>query len=241
MFAIFKKEINSFFNSLVGYLSIAVFLLLTGLFTWVFPETNVLEYGLADLSTLFAIGPYVLLFLIPAITMRSLAEEKKSGTMEWLLTKPIREIDLLIGKYFAALALIFISIAPTFIYYLSLYLLGSPIGNIDTAGVIGSYIGLFLLGAVFASIGLFSSSLTTNQVVAFIITTLLCFSVYEGLSFIASIDRLVPYAYIIESWGIAYHYAIMSKGLIDSRNAIYFLSIIFLMLAITHFRIQHRK
>ena len=241
MFALFKKEMNSFFNSLVGYLAIIVFLILIGLFTWVFPDTSVLEYGFADMGTLFSMGPYVFLFLIPAITMKSFAEEKRTGTLEWLLTKPIKESQVIFAKYAAAVGLLFISLVPTFVYYISLYQLGNPTGNIDTAGVIGSYIGLFLLGAVFTSIGIFSSTLTESQIVAFILSAFLCFFLYEGLGYIAMMNVFSSYAYLINPIGISYHYNAMSKGLIHSNDLIYFLSVIALMFSFTQLRLSSRK
>ena len=165
MFQVFKKEFNGFLNSFVAYIAISVFLVGVGLLMWVFPDTSILNYGFADLETLFSFGPYVFMFLVPAITMRMFADEKKSGTLELLLTKPLTDLQIILGKYFAGFALVIFSLIPTLLYYFSVYQLGNPIGNIDTAGVIGSYIGLILLGGVFISIGVFASSLTDNQVV----------------------------------------------------------------------------
>src|SRR5436190_20269766 len=166
MLQILTKEFNSFLNSLIAYLVIGVFLTGIGLLMWVFPETSVLDYGYADMDTLFSFGPYVFIFLIPAITMRSFAEEKKGGTMELLLTKPLRDWDIILGKYLAGFFLILVALIPTIIYYFSIRQLGNPVGNIDTPGVIGSYIGLVLLGGVFCSVGIFASSITPNQIVA---------------------------------------------------------------------------
>lgn len=230
MFAILQREISSFLSSLIAYIVIAVFLTGTGLFLWVFPQTSVLEYGYADMATLFNLAPYVYLFLIPAITMRSFAEEKRTGTIELILTKPITEWQLILGKYFAALLLVLFSLLPTLIYYWSVYSLGEPKGNIDTAAVAGSYIGLFMLGAIFTAIGTFSSALTDNQIVSFIIALLLCFVAYEGFERIASIDLWNENASLVAQLGISHHYAALSKGLIDSRNMVYFLSVIFLFL-----------
>lgn len=233
MLAILLKEINSFLSSLIAYIVVGVFLTGIGLLMWVFPETNVLDYGFADMETLFSLGPYVFMFLIPAITMRTFAEERKAGTMELLLTRPLTDIQIILGKYFSAIFLVAFALLPTLIYYYSLYQLGSPVGNIDTAGVTGSYIGLFLLGAVFTSIGILSSSLTENQIVSFIIAVFLCFIVYTGFSSLAAIDTWGKYAIFIEQLGILYHYNFMGKGLLDSRNLIYFFSVIAIMLGIT--------
>lgn len=241
MFSIYIKEFNSFLDSLTAYIVIAVFLTGIGLLMWVFPETNVLDFGYAAMDTLFSLGPYVFMFLIPAITMRMFAEEKKTGTMELLLTKPVSDTSLILGKYFSALTLVIFALVPTLIYYFSIYSLGNPVGNIDTAGVAGSYIGLILLGAVFTAIGLFASSLTENQIIAFIIAIFFCFIFYNGFSSFASIDVWGKYSYFIEQLGIMYHYSAMSKGLIDSRNVIYFMSVISVMLLFTYIMIGSRK
>lgn len=175
MFALYKKELSTFFSSLTGYLIIIVFLVFTGLMLWVFRSSfNILDYKYAGLDGLFLLGPFLYLFLIPAITMRMLAEEKRTGTLELLLTKPLSELTIIMSKFLAGLTLVVISLLPTLVYYWSVYLLGDPVGNIDTGSVIGSYIGLVLLGAAFISIGIFASSLTSNQIVAFVIAALLC-------------------------------------------------------------------
>jgi ABC-2 type transport system permease protein len=163
MFPILRKEINSFLSSLVAYIIMALFLTGMGLFIWVFPDYNVLDYGYADLSTLFNMAPYIFMFLIPAVTMRSFAEEKKGGTLELLLTRPLTDWDIILGKYLACFLLILFTLLPTLIYYVSVYLLGNPEGNIDSAGVFGSYVGLLLLAAVFTAIGIFASSISENQ------------------------------------------------------------------------------
>ncbi len=219
----------------------AVFLTGIGLFIWVFPETNVLEYGFADLSTLFFLAPYVYIFLIPAVTMRTFAEEKKGGTMELLLTRPLTDWDIILGKYFASLLLIIFTLIPTLIYYMSIYNLGNPAGNVDSAGVFGSYIGLILLGAVFTSIGIFASSISENQIISFIVAAFLCFILYAGFTSLSSINVWGEGAYIISQLGIDYHYNALSKGLIDSRNVIYFISLIAIMLMATRLVLGSRK
>ena len=241
MLQVLKKEINSFLNSLIAYVVISVFLLSIGLLTWVFPETSVLEYGFAAMDTLFSFGPYVFMFLIPAITMRMFAEEKKSGTLELLLTQPLTEWQIILGKYFSGFLLVIFSLLPTLVYYFSLYRLGNPVGNIDTAGVAGSYVGLVLLGGVFTAIGLFASSISENQIVAFIIAVFLCFILYSGLGSLAAIDVWGRFSLALEQLGILYHYNSLSKGLLDSRNLIYFLSVAIVMLMLTHLILKSRK
>jgi ABC-2 type transport system permease protein len=241
MYQIFKKEFNGFLNSFVAYIAMSVFLIGIGLLMWVFPETSVLNYGFADLETLFSFGPYVFMFLVPAITMRMFADEKKSGTLELLLTKPVTDVQIILGKYFAGFALVIFSLVPTVLYYFSVYQLGNPPGNIDTAGVIGSYIGLILLGGVFISIGILASSLTDNQVVSFIIALFLCFILYYGFQSTSGINIWGSYSAILEELGILYHYNYMSRGLIDIRNVIYFLSMIAIMIMLTKLRLSSRK
>lgn len=233
MIHVLSKEFSSFLNSLIAYIVIGVFLTGMGLLVWVFPEFSVIDYGYADLNTLFALAPYVFVFLIPAITMRSFAEEKKAGTVELLMTKPLSDWDVILGKFFACFLLVLFSLLPTLIYYFSVYMLGNPVGNVDSAGVTGSYIGLALLGGVFCSVGIFASSITPNQIVAFITAAFLCFLLFSGFDSIGSINLWASNALLIKQLGILYHYESMSKGLIDSRDLVYFLSVIFLMLLLT--------
>jgi ABC-2 type transport system permease protein len=241
MYQILRKEVRGFLNSLIAYIVIAVFLTGIGLMMWVFPETNVMDYGFADMDTLFSFGPYVFMFLIPAITMRMLAEEKKSGTMELLLTRPLTDFQIIMGKFLAGWLLVLVALIPTLIYYYSVYQLGNPVGNIDTAGVAGSYIGLILLGGVFTSIGILASALSENQIVAFIIAVFLCFIFYTGFNSLAQIDVWGTSSYVLEQLGILYHYTAMSKGLIDSRNLVYFFSVMALMLLLTNIILESRK
>jgi len=241
MLTIFLKEINNFLNSLIAYIVIGVFLTSIGLLMWVFPESSILEYGYSDMGTLFTMGPYVFMFLVPAITMRMFAEEKRSGTAELLFTRPLTSFDIIGGKYLAGFFLVVFSLLPTLLYYFSVYNLGNPVGNLDTPGIIGSYIGLTLLGGVFVSIGIFASSVTENQVVSFILAVFLCFILYSGLSSIASINVWGNFSYIIEQFSVLYHYGSLSKGLIDLRDIVYFLSVIAVMLLITNLIINSRK
>ena len=242
MITLFRKEISSFFSSLIGYIVITVFLLINGLFLWVFPlEFNILDFGYASIENLFMLAPIVFLFLIPAITMRLFADEKKSGTIEILLTQPLTDLEIILAKYFAGLVLVLFSLLPTLIYFFSVYQLGLPPGNIDTGGMWGSYIGLLFLGASFVAIGLFSSSITDNQIVSFIIAIFLCGFLYIGFEFIYSLDLFGNIDLFIKSLGINAHYTSMSRGVIDTRDVIYFLSVIALFIILTKFSLASRK
>ncbi len=223
MIQIFAKEFNGFLHSLIAYLVIGVFLTGMGLLTWVFPDTSVLDYGFADLDTLFSMAPYVFIFLIPAITMKSFAEEKKMGTLELLFTKPLTDWDIVLGKFFASFALVLVAIAPTIIYYFSIAQLGNPVGNIDTASVVGSYIGLALLAAVFCSIGILMSTFSNNQIVSFILAAFFCFLFYTGFDSLSSFAG--ENTLLVKQVGILYHYDALSKGLIDSRDVVYLVSV----------------
>lgn len=241
MFAILKKEFNGFLNSLIAYIVITVFLVAIGMFMWVFPESSVLEYGFADMQTLFNMAPWVFLFLIPAITMRTFAEEKREGTIELLLTKPITDLQLILGKYVAALLLALLALVPTLLYYYSVYTLGNPQGNIDSAAVVGSYLGLVFLAGVFCAIGVFASSISDNQIISFVIAVFLCFIIYTGFDSIASIPVWGSFDYLISQLGISYHYNAISKGLIDSRDVLYFVSVIAVMVLATRLVLRSRK
>lgn len=242
MFTLFKREINNFFNNLIGYISIGVFLLINSLFLWVFPlEVNVLQAGYANLDGLFLMGPFVFLFLIPAITMRFFADEKKSGTIEILLTKPLTDMQIVLAKYLAALSLVVFSLLPTLVYVVSVYQLGLPVGNMDMGATWGSYLGLLFLGAGFVAIGLFASSLTDNQIVSFVVSIFLCGFAYLGFEFIYSFQVFGNMGLFIRNLGIYAHFTSMSRGVIDSRDVIYFLSLIFLFLLLTRIRLESRK
>ena len=242
MITLFRKEISSFFSSLIGYIVMTVFLLINGLFLWVFPlEFNIMDFGYASIENLFMLAPIVFLFLIPAITMRLFADEKKGGTIEILLTQPLTDLEIILAKYFAGLVLVLFSLLPTLIYFFSVYQLGLPPGNIDTGGMWGSYIGLLFLGASFVAIGLFSSSITDNQIVSFIIAIFLCGFLYIGFEFIYSLDLFGNIDLFIKSLGINAHYTSMSRGVIDTRDIIYFLSVIALFIIFTKFSLASRK
>ncbi len=233
MIQVFYRELNGFLNSLIGYLVISAFLVAIGLPMWVFPDTSVLDYGYADMSTLFSVGPYVFIFLVPAITMRSFAEEKKLGTLEALLTKPLTEADVVLGKFLASFCLVIISLAPTVIYYFTLSALGNPPGNVDTPGFIGSFVGMILLGSVFCSVGILASSITPNQVVSFVVAAFLSLALYAGFDAIAGLSTNGETALLIRQLGMLFHFDAMGKGLIDSRDVIYFISVGAMMLLAT--------
>lgn len=242
MYTLFKKELRSFLNSLIGYIVITVFLLTTGLFLWVFPlEYNVLDTGYANINGLFMIAPFVFLFLIPAITMRSFADERKSGTIEFLLTQPLSDFTIIMAKYLAGLVLVLFSLLPTLVYVITVYYYGLPKGNMDMGATWGSYIGLLFLGAAFVSVGVFSSSLTDNQIVSFIIAVFLSMFAYLGFEFIYSLDLFGKIDLFIRSLGINAHYTSLSRGVIDTRDIIYFLSFIGLFLILTKLSLESRK
>ncbi len=241
MISILKKELFSYFNSLIAYIVIIVFLAVTGIFTWIIPGINVFETGYSSLESLFNIGPWVLLLLIPAITMSSFAEEKRQGTIELLLTKPITTVQLILGKYLACLLIVLFSLIPTLIYYVSVYLLGSPEGNIDSAGTFGSYIGLIGLATIFCSFGIFASAISSNQIVSFVLSLVLCVFFFYGFWGISILNVWSSSAATIEMIGADYHYASLSKGLIDSRDVLYFVSVSVIMLAATKLTLDSKK
>ncbi|WP_250432506.1 gliding motility-associated ABC transporter substrate-binding protein GldG [Hanstruepera flava] len=237
MFAILKKEINTFFTSIIGYLVIALFLTINSLFLWLFHgEFNVLDNGFADLNSFFLLAPWIFIFLISAVTMRSFADEKKQGTLELLLTKPISLFKIVLGKYLGALVLIILALIPTLLYVYTVYELGNPMGNIDLASTFGSYLGLLFLAAAFTAIGLFCSSLTDNQIVAFIASifiSLLLYIGFEGLADFVSNN-------LVEQVGMNAHYKSMSRGVIDTRDVAYFLSVTILFLILSQIIISQK-
>ncbi|WP_420151085.1 gliding motility-associated ABC transporter permease subunit GldF [Spirosoma sp.] len=238
MLAIFRKEINQFFSSPIAYIIMGVFLTAIGLMLWVFPDTSLLENGYADMGTFFNLAPYVMLFLVPAVTMRSIADEVRAGTLEWLLTKPVSQWGVVGGKFLASWLLVVLTLLPTLLYYVTLYQLGSPVGNIDSAGVSGSYIGLFLLAGVFVAIGLWASSLNDNQVVAFVLGVFFCFLLYVGLSALAGLSILGNVAYYVSSLALDEQYRSLGRGVIDSRSVIYLLSLLIFFLFLTVQRLK---
>ncbi|MCD4709805.1 MAG: gliding motility-associated ABC transporter permease subunit GldF [Bacteroidales bacterium] len=242
MWALFKKEISGFFSSLTGYLVIVVFLLLNSLFMWIVPgQFNVIENGYATMDSLFAIAPWVFLFLVPAITMRMISEEKRTGTLDLLYTRPVTELQIILAKFLASWALVLLSLIPTLIYFWSVSRLGSPPGNMDMGGTWGSYIGLLFLGGIYAAIGMFASSLTGNQIVAFIIAVFLSFLIYLGFDFLSGIAESGRIAFMVSRLGISYHYNSISRGVIDSRDILYFAGVILLFIVGTRTLLQSSK
>lgn len=242
MLSILKKEINAFFSSLIGYVVMGVFLVLMGLVMFVFPDYSVLDGNYASLDTLFGIAPMIFMFLIPAVTMRTLAEEQQSGTIELLVTRPVSDWQIIMAKFLASLILVIFTLIPTVLYYITVYNLGAPKGNLDSGGIFGSYIGLVFLAAAFVAIGVFASSLTNNQIVAFVLATFLSFFVYLAFGFLSRL----PVFYgkiddVVQSFGIEYHYNSMSRGVLDTRDVVYFVSLIALFLAATTLSLGRRK
>ena len=233
MWSICKKELKQFFSNLTGYIAIILFLLVNGLFLFVLKESNIFDFGYASLDKFFELAPWILVFLIPAITMRILADEFKGGTFEILQTKPLTKWQIVLGKYLSVLIVLFFVIIPTFIYIVTIQALSAQ-GGIDSGGIAGSYIGLFFLAAVFAAIGVCCSGFTNNAVVAFLISTFACLLLYFGFSALSRLPAFQGRAdYYIEMIGIDFHYRSISRGVIDSRDVLYFGSLIFLFLLIT--------
>lgn len=242
MYALFRKEISNFLSSLIGIMVVVVFLLITGLFLWVFKsDFNIMTFGYATLDSLFILAPWVFLFLVPAVTMRSFAEERRTGTIEMLLTKPLSDWQIVGAKYLAGVALVIFALIPTFIYYISVSQLAMPVGNIDHGGIWGSYIGLFFLSATFVSIGIFCSSITNNQILAFILSVFLCGFFYIGFDLIYSMALFGKIDLFIQQLGMSAHYSSMSRGVIDTRDLLYFISVIVLFLSLTKLTLSSRK
>ncbi len=249
MTALLIKEIRSFLSSLIGYIVIIVFLLVVGIFLWGIPSLggvspnnfNVLDFGYANVDGLFIIAPFVFLFLVPAITMRSFADERKGGTLELLFTWPLSDIQIILAKYLAALLLVVFSILPTLLYFYSVWQLGLPAGNIDIGGFWGSFIGLLFLGAAFVSIGIFASVISDNPIISFITAIVISAFMYLGFEFIYSLELFGSIDLFIKSLGISAHYSSMSRGVIDTRDVIYFVSVITVFLSLTHFKLASRK
>lgn len=240
MWSICKKELNQFFSSLTGYIAIILFLLINGIFLFVLKDSSIFEFGYASLDKFFDLAPWVLMFLVPAITMRSLSEEFRAGTFELLKTKPLSSWQIVSGKYFSILIILLLAILPTIVYIITIKMLSAQ-GGIDSGGILGSYIGLFLLVAVFASIGLCCSGFTNNAVVAFLISAFSCLVLYFGFNALSKLPFFENGAdYYIEMLGIDFHYRSMSRGVLDTRDLVYFISIIFIFL-LTTVKNLHKK
>lgn len=237
MKSILVREIKSFFGSPMGYLVIALFLILNGLFLWVFEgDYNILNTGFADMSPFFTLAPWILIFLIPAVTMRSFSDEKKQGTLELLLTKPLSTWQIVNGKFLGALVLIIMAIIPTLIYVYAIYNLGDPKGNLDMGSTIGSYFGLLFLISSYCAIGVFTSTLSENQIVAFIVSVFLSFFFFFGFDGIATITP--SFSSIISNFGMQEHFKSMSRGVIDTRDVLYFASLTTLFLSFTVYKLK---
>nr|WP_068887191.1 gliding motility-associated ABC transporter permease subunit GldF [Pedobacter panaciterrae] len=241
MYAVFKRELFSLLNSLMAYITIGVFLLASGLLLWFFPDTSILEYGYAELTGFFSLAPFLFMFLIPAITMRSFAEERREGTYVLLASRPLTDWQIILAKYFACLVLVLFSLIPTLIYYYTIYKLGMPVGNIDTGAVIGSYLGLLLLGSSFVGIGIFASSVTKNQVIAFAVAVFICFIAYSGFDALSKVFSMRYLESIFLGLSINEHYQSISRGVLDTRDLVYFFTFVLFFLGITRLVIGGRK
>lgn len=241
MYAVFKRELFSFLNSLMAYITIGIFLLALGLLLWFFPDTSILDYGYAELTGFFSLAPFLFMFLIPAITMRSFAEERREGTYILLATRPLTDWQIIWAKYLACLVLVLFALVPTLVYYYSISALGLPKGNIDGGAVTGSYIGLILLGAVFTAIGIFASSITRNQVIAFAVAVFICFITFQGFDAMSQIFGLQYFESILLNLSVNEHYQSISRGVLDTRDLVYFISFVVVFLGITRLVIGGRK
>jgi ABC-2 type transport system permease protein len=242
MIALVQKEVGSFFSSLTGYVVIIVFLVVNSLFIWVFPgPLNIPDGGYATLDTLFVIAPWVFLFLVPAVTMKMFAEEKRSGTIDLLLVRPLSDLQIVMAKFTASVALVLISLLPTLVYFWSVYSLGNPVGNLDTGAIWGSYIGLVFLASVYAAIGIFSSSLTENQIIAFIVAVLVSFFFYAGFEILSALPMPAMTENLLLYLGIDEHYRSISRGVVDTRDLVYFISVIAFFIFLTRTVLQSRK
>ncbi len=242
MIPILKKELTSFFSSPIGYLVVTLYLLVNGLFLWVFEgDFNILHAGFADLNSYFFLAPWIFIFLIPAITMRSFSDEINTGTIEILKTKPITNWQIILGKYLGALLLVIIAIIPTLIYAYSIYQLGNPIGNVAIGTTLGSFIGLLFLASAYTAIGIFSSTLSKNQIVSFLVAVFTSFFLYYGFEALASYNLLGNLDYTVQNLGMSAHFNSIGKGVIDTRDLIYFFSVTILFLFLTNFKIENAK
>lgn len=239
MWVVYRKELQRFFNTAMGYIVIAVFLLITGLFLWVFRgKYNVLDSGYANLDGLFVLAPWLYLFLAPAVTMQLFAEEQDKGTVELLYTKPVRRISIVLGKFFAGFTLMLIALLPTLLWYATVWLLAEPVGNVDSGAFWGSFLGLVFLAATYVAIGVFASALSKNQLVAFVVAVIFCFCFLYGFELVAMLFSSGSVADVVERFGIDAHYRSMSRGVLDSRDILYFLTLQCMFLLFTHEKIK---
>lgn len=242
MISLFKKELWVFFSSFVGFIVIGIFLLISGLFLWIFDtEMNIPNAGFSNLDGFFALAPWVFLFLVPAITMRTISEESKTGTLELLFTHPIGDFKIIVAKYLAALVLVIVALIPTLIYYHTIYYLGDPPGNADTGAIAGAYIGLLFLASIYVAIGIFASALSNNQIISFILSMFLCYFFYAGFEHIAQLIGGTNNGLAIVNFGINEHYHSISRGIIDIRDLFYFISIAGLFIYVSSLTLSARK
>jgi ABC-2 type transport system permease protein len=242
MRALVTREISVFFSTVTGYIVVIVFLLINSLLLWVFPgNMNILDSGYASLDSFFSLAPWIFLFLVPAVTMRSFAEEKRSGTLELLYTRPVTDMQIILAKYAGGVILVSLSLIPTLIYVLSVWILGNPQGNIDMGGIWGSYLGLLFLTLIYVAIGIFASSLTDNPIIAFLLALFLSFFMFMGFDLLSNATSLQTVNLLVIRAGINEHYQSMSRGVLDSRDIVYFLSVIVLFLLFTKFNMERRK
>jgi len=242
MIALLRKEISVFFSTLIGYLIIGIFLLINSILLWSdFSDMNILSYGYADMDIFFTTAPLFFLLFIPAISMRVFNEEYTSGTIETLITKPITSLQIVLAKFLAVFILVLFAILPTLIYVVSIYYLGESVGNLDLAGIMGSYFGLIFLCALFSAISIYASSLASNQIISFAIAILLSTLFYFGFDVLSELVFFQNFDLFIQQIGISFHYEMMSKGLVKLSDIIYFVSFTILFIKLTELVIIERK
>lgn len=242
MFALLKKELVSFFASITGYVVIIFFLAFNSLLLWIIPGPfNILDVGYATLDSFFTLAPWIFLFLVPAITMKMFSEEKKTGTIDTIFAKPISDLSIVIAKFLTGIILVAFSLLPTLIYFLTILIISNPAGNVDIGAIVGSYIGLFFLAGIYVSIGIFASSLTDNQIIAFLLGAIISFVFFFAFDSITMVPVLKPVSYFLINLGINEHYKSISRGVVDSRDIIYFLSVMAIFILLTRIKLTSRK
>ena len=238
MRALIRKELLLYFSNLSGFLITCLFLLITGLFLWVIPGSwNVFSSGYANINGLFELAPWLYLFLIPAVSMRLFSDEYRIGTIELLMTSPLSAWKIVLGKFIASCVVVLLSLLPTLIFVYSIYNMASPVGNIDTGAIIGSYIGLIFLATLYLSVSVFASSFTDNQIVAFLLSLIVCYVMYAGFDFIPLVFS-GDFASNMSQCGIASHYESLSRGVVEITDVVYFVSMTFLFLFFTKKKIE---
>ena len=242
MITLYKKEISIFFSTIIGYLIIGLFLLISSLILWHdISEINILDNAYASMDSFFSIAPLIFLLFIPSVSMSVFSEEFNTGTIETLITKPISSFEIVTAKFFAVLSLVIIAILPTITYVISIYFLGETTGNLDLAAVVGSYIGLLLLSSIFASISVYASSLSSNQIVAFILAMIMSSFFFFGFDILSQLPYLQIVDLILQKIGISYHYNMMSKGLLKVSDLVYFMSVSLLFIKLTEVVIKNKN